>query len=131
MDLARTIAFLDEHARGHSLGRCAEFVRKAVEAGGVHLVHHTSAKDYGTSLERVGFVALPGQPTVGFRAGDVAVIQPIPHLPHGHMAMFDGHIWVSDFRQMHGLYPGPSYRIHQPAYTVYRFRGGHVAEDVR
>lgn len=110
---------LNTQVADHSLGRCAEYVRKAVEAGGVKLTRHTSAKDYGASLLAVGFVALPA--AEGFYAGaDVAVIQPISGHPHGHMAMFNGTFWLSDFKQMHGLYPGPGYRSQKPPFTVYR-----------
>ena len=71
------------------------------------------------SLLAVGFVALPA--AEGFYAGaDVAVIQPITGHPHGHMAMFNGTFWLSDFKQLHGLYPGPGYRCQKPPFTVYR-----------
>ena len=118
MDVDKSVAYLNAHAQGHSLGRCAEFVRKAVEAGGVHLARHTSAKDYGSSLEAVGFKEVQG---TGYQAGDVAIIQPIPGHPHGHMTMFNGTIWISDFKQLHGLYPGASYRTIKPPFKVYRF----------
>ena len=125
-DSDEAVAYLNEHAKDHSLGRCAEFVRKAVEAGGTRLIHHVSAKDYGSSLEKIMFRALPGIPTA-FRSGDVAVIQPIPGHPHGHMTMFNGKIWISDFKQMHGLYPGQSYRQLKPPFKVYRY---HVFVDM-
>jgi hypothetical protein len=118
MDIAKSVAYLDAHAQKHSLGRCAEFVRKAVEAGGVHLRRHTSAKDYGSSLEAVGFEAIDG---TSYLAGDVAIIQPIPGHPHGHMTMYDGKSWISDFKQLHGLYPGASYRTIKPPFKVYRY----------
>lgn len=118
MDVAKSVAYLDAHAQKNSLGRCAEYVRKAVEAGGVHLVRHTSAKDYGSSLEAVGFEAVDG---TSYQAGDVAIIQPIPGHPHGHMTMYDGKLWISDFKQLHGLYPGASYRTQKPAFKVYRY----------
>jgi hypothetical protein len=51
-DVIRAAAYLNEHANEHSLGRCAEYVRKAIEVGGLHLIHHCSAKEYGNSLER-------------------------------------------------------------------------------
>lgn len=117
MDIAKSVAYLDAHAQKNSLGRCAEFVRKAVEAGGVHLRRHTSAKDYGSSLEAVGFETVDG---TSYLAGDVAIIQPIPGHPHGHMTMFDGKSWISDFKQLHGLYPGASYRTIKPPFKVYR-----------
>ena len=125
-DVKKAVAHLNSHAENHSLGKCARYVREAVEAGGVTLIHHISAKDYGrggrkdiSSLERVMFKAQATEPAV-FMAGDVAVIQPIPGHPHGHMTMFNGKIWVSDFRQYHGLYPGKSYRDLKPAFTIYR-----------
>jgi hypothetical protein len=118
-DVQKAVAYLNEHARDHSLGRCAEFVRKAVEAGGAHLTRHASAKDYGSSLERAGLHAMSGLPTM-FQAGDVAVIQPIPGHPHGHMTMYNGKIWVSDFKQLHGFYPGATYRKLKPPVKFYR-----------
>lgn len=121
-DAQKAVKHLDTHARAASHGQCARYVRGAVEAGGVTLARHTSAKDYGSSLTKVGFVS-QGALATGFRAGDVAIIQPIKGHPHGHMCMYDGRHWVSDFKQMHGLYPGASYRKHKPAYAVYRYPG--------
>ncbi len=112
------VLYLDTHAAGHSLGRCAEYTRNAVEHGGVILERHHSAKDYGRSLERDGFVEYTGH---DYKRGDVVVIQPIPGHPHGHMAMYDGEHWVSDFKQR-TLYPGESYRAYKPSYAVYRYR---------
>jgi hypothetical protein len=110
------VQYLDTHASGHSRGRCAEYTRNAIEHGGLVLERHQSAKDYGLSLEHDGFVEMMGD---DYRRGDVVVIQPIPGHPHGHMAMFDGEHWVSDFKQR-TLYPGESYRAHKPRYVVYR-----------
>ena len=112
------IAHLNARANTHSLGRCAEYVRKAVEAGGLVLSRRASAKDYGESLRQVGFLVANNTP---IRAGDIAVIQPINGHPHGHIAMYNGSKWVSDFRQNHGHYPGPSYRKFQLSFTVYRY----------
>lgn len=76
------------------------------------------AKDYGISLERAGFSEVLQGSTI--QAGDVAVIQPYPGgNPSGHMAMYDGIIWISDFRQR-SMYPGPGYRRTQPSFKIYR-----------
>lgn len=119
-DLQKAIEHLKANGGDQSQGRCAEFVRKAVEAGGVQLARHVSAKDYGSSLLRVGFVDM-GQALYGVKAGDVGIVQPIPGHPHGHMAMFGGSIWISDFKQWRGLYPGKAYRAEKPAFTIYRY----------
>jgi hypothetical protein len=121
-DKATAVASLDANAQPESLGRCAEFTRKAIEAGGLTLVRCTSAKDYGASLLAVGFVALTPLPDV-YLAGDVGIVQPIPTHPFGHMAMYDGTKWVSDFPQLHGLYPGAAYRAADPPFTIYRYPG--------
>ena len=117
-DKHAAIKHLDAQACARSLGRCAEFVRKSVEAGGVRLQRCASAKDYDASLRAAGFVAVQ---TDAFAAGDIVVIGAIPGHPHGHMAMFDGTQWISDFRQLHGHYPGPGYRRLRPAFVVYRY----------
>lgn len=101
-----------------SLGRCAEYVRKAIEWGGISLQRTSSAKDYGPHLEAAGFHEAFGSA----RKGDVIVIQPAPGHPHGHMAIYDGSHWISDFKQLHGFYPGPAYRNARPAYKIYRYQ---------
>src|SRR5271156_1771011 len=41
------------------IGKCAEYVRKALEAGGLNTVGHPSpAKDWGPTLIRIGFQAI-------------------------------------------------------------------------
>ena len=64
------------------------------------------AKNYGSSLTIAGFREIN---TNNFQAGDVAVIQSIPGHPAGHMVMYNGKKWVSDFVQLHGYYPGAQY----------------------
>lgn len=116
-DVIAAIDHLRKNAQDHSIGRCAQYTREAIEAGGLTLVRKASAKDYGDSLRAVGFFPIGME---FYLPGDVGIVQPIPNHPHGHMAMFDGNIWISDFRQWRGLYPGPSYREAKPAFTVYR-----------
>jgi len=123
-DEAKAVSYLVGHAQPNSLGRCAEYVRKAVEAGGVTLIRHASAKDYGQSLLVVGFqkiVSTHADANYHHLAGDVAIIQPIAGHPNGHMTMFSGQYWISDFVQYHGVYPGQSYRTAMPPYAIYRY----------
>ncbi|MBB1201569.1 hypothetical protein EGM70_14870 [Enterobacteriaceae bacterium 89] len=110
------------HARRHagttSHRRCAEFVRRAILAGGVDIQNTPDAKNYGSALEAKGFRPLgSGQQAI---EGDVVVIQPYPGgNSSGHMAIFDGSGWYSDFRQR-DMWGGPGYRAQQPAYVIYR-----------
>ena len=132
-----SVSYINSHVEPKSLGKCAAYVRRAVEAGGVKIKippsrigNSASACDYGPSFEAVGFkpvysytgsgptdtAIIPGQ-----KAGDVVVIQPIDGHPHGHIAFFNGTNWVSDFIQLRGFYPGQQYRNIKPAYILYRY----------
>lgn len=132
-----SVSYINSHVEPRSLGKCAAYVRRAVEAGGVKIKippprigNSASACDYGPSFEAVGFkpvysytgsgttdtAIIPGQ-----KAGDVVVIQPIDGHPHGHIALFNGTNWVSDFIQLRGFYPGQQYRNIKPAYILYRY----------
>jgi CHAP domain. len=115
-DKVGAVRYLQSHAQPASIGRCAEYTRRAIEWGGLQLVRTGSARNYSSSLICVGFYEVHGNP----QRGDVIVIQSISGHPDGHMAMFDGQIWISDFKQMHGFYPGPAYRTSQPTYKMYR-----------
>ena len=122
-DKDKAVRYLDEHALPQSAGHCAQYVRQAIEAGGMVLTRHLHAKDYGSSLTAVGFIEVPATAALAPLVGDVGIVQPIVGHPDGHMAMFDGTLWVSDFKQMHGLYPGPKYRELKPPVAIYRYHG--------
>lgn len=120
-DLDKAVKHLSQHAKPNSTGHCAQYVREAIEAGGIKLLRQGSAKDYGPSLSAVGFILISTGPSYVHSIGDVGIVQPIAGHPHGHMAMFDGKHWISDFVQYHGIYPGVSYRTAKPAYAIYRY----------
>lgn len=102
-------------------GKCARYVRVALaDAGLVPASHPVSAKDWGPTLESLGFIATDSDGSDA-RPGDVVVIQPPRGERHGHIAGFDGTNWISDFVQMRGLYPGPAYRAEEPDFTIYRW----------
>ncbi|MCY2968357.1 MAG: CHAP domain-containing protein [Planctomycetota bacterium] len=132
-DVDAAVRRLIAHAQPKSTGRCAEFVRRAIEAGGIILHRTGSAKDYGPSLRAAGFepVASYGP----FLKGDVVIIdgffrqstahgQVLHDHKHGHMAMYDGWRWISDFAQRNHTapgYPGNEYDLARPHFTVYRY----------
>jgi len=173
MDIEKAVKHLNEHAENEPTGKCARYVRLALQAGGLDLKHHPmSAKDYGPTLLSAGFTkfyefkemasgqsaqsaagaAVPSleweftTPLLHWSAlfeqfrgvtkvsqtrsssnqdyvpkkGDVAVIQPYKGGdPHGHIAMYNGTKWVSDFKQR-DMWGGPGYRKHKPTCVVYR-----------
>jgi len=76
---------------------------KNTNSGGIH------AKDYVDFLPQKGFVEIPKANYVQ-RKGDIAVFQNYPGgSQSGHIQMFNGSIWESDFKQ-NNFWPGPGYR---------------------
>jgi len=111
---------LSENAESKSKGRCAAYVRRALEAGGLDSTGHPSvAKDWGNTLEKNGFKSL-SQKNYTAQKGDVVVIQSYKGgNPAGHMAAHDGNQWISDFKQR-DMWAGPGYRKNKPPYLIYR-----------
>lgn len=122
MDVEKTVDFLKASAEPAPTHRCAKYVRRAIEAGGVPLDPATrplSAKNYGPYLKAHGFAEVPPSDHKP-QPGDVAVIQPYPGgSTHGHIAMYDGEHWVSDFKQK-DMWGGPGYRTHKPPVKIFR-----------
>ena len=145
-NLKRSISHLNESAKlAYSPpGECAAYVRAALVAGGIDLkvppkryedASGASACDYGASLEKIGFAVIFDNADqlmcqkIDFKpiAGDVSIFQRFPGHRHGHIQMFNGVRWVSDFLQKQiypdqaqGLYPGLSYRALEIPFAVYR-----------
>jgi len=112
---------LNRSAGPRSKGQCATFVREAFEAAkGDSTGHPKSAKDWGPTLEKNGFVAVDNDKYVP-QKGDIAVIQPYNGAvrPDGHIAGYDGSQWVSDFKQP-SLWPSHNYENANPSYKIYR-----------
>jgi hypothetical protein len=129
-DLLASVTYAEENALGQSIGRCARYVKKALAAGGIELqcVH---AQNCSAGLEAQGFDAVMNQntDTGTYEKGDVVVIEgwadpdgdgPKKGNPSGHMAIWNGEIWLSDFKQSKAVYPGPGYRANKPPYKIYR-----------
>lgn len=123
-DINKAVNHLINHANPSPGGMCGKYVRQAIEAGGsFQLIRQNLSKDYGYSLKRAGFTEYSSTPPGGYIAGDVVVIQP-PNAGsrEGHMQMYTGNKWISDFVQI-GFWPGASYRASTPSFKIYRMNG--------
>lgn len=130
MNIDAAVSYLAAHYSGNtSSGRCAMAIREALQAAGLALADHpANAKDYGPCLLHAGFTAVcssedgDGDAVTGFavRKGDIAVIQPYAGgNPAGHITMYSGTRWRSDFVQ-NDMWSGPGYRDNEPPVTLYR-----------
>ncbi len=109
---------------GH--GKCGEYVRKALQAGGADFggSYPAKAKSYGPTLEMLGFheITVDNPDHFGFIKGDVMVMEPYKGSKNnaGHVAGYDGKRWISDFIQR-DFWAGHDYRMQRPSYAVYRY----------
>jgi hypothetical protein len=122
-DKQRFVSFLRETVSPVQFGqgKCSHHVRSALAAAGlVPATHPSSAKDWGPTLETLGFTPFRGDNADAIR-GDIAVLQPTSDAKHGYIQVYDGTEWISDFVQKRGFWPGPSFRAEQPAFVLYRW----------
>jgi hypothetical protein len=108
-NITNAINHLTSNAQASSIGRCAQYVRMALEAGGLSTDGRpVSAYGYADWLQTVGFSVV--HITDNFQPGDIIVHAAIGTThPHGHIAMFNGEQWISDFVQ-NDKYGGSAYR---------------------
>ncbi|WP_200874179.1 N-acetylglucosaminidase [Serratia sp. DD3] len=130
-----------EHIQlNYGMAKCARYVKRALISGGLSPNGSSieSAKDYGTWLVENNFNPVDNATTVqvgnvysisGQQAGDVVVIQAVTGHRHGHIAMFDGTKWVSDYVQDNGFYPAQAYRTNNTAYVLYRHSDAQPTES--
>jgi len=113
--------WMDAHALTHSSHRCAMYCRMGMEAAGLNTADRPlsgDAGDYGPFLMRHGAQAV-SQDSYVPQVGDVVVFDKTSQHPFGHIQMYDGHHWVSDFVQ-HGISPYND-ADSAPPFTIYRF----------
>jgi hypothetical protein len=130
-DVEKAVKFLQDHAQSLQdyiatpKHRCAAAVADAIAAGGIAIVRTTHAKNFGPRLVEAGFAELEADWIMdvgGVMQGDIAVIQPYNGGTSGHMQMYGGTQWISDFKQNSSeFYPGYEYRTDKPPYKFYRY----------
>lgn len=115
---------LDNNAGSSSTDKCAYYVRLALAAEGFtdfNTNHPGAAYQYDSYLTKDGFTAVAQSTQDGYaaQAGDVVVFQPVSGHSSGHIAMYDGSQWVSDFKQ-NNFYASNDYKTQNGSYTIYR-----------
>lgn len=105
-DVNSAISVANQIRTTRSSGKCAKFVRTFIEAGGISTVGRPiAAKDYVHFLPSIGFRYITSLQdrqsqtnwtSTQARPGDVAVMD---HGKYGHICMYTGRNWVSDFVQ--------------------------------
>ncbi|SFL63001.1 hypothetical protein [Proteiniphilum acetatigenes] len=118
-NINNAVNYLTNNAQESSSGYCARYVREAIEAGGLSTDGRPgSACDYDTYLSTIGFSMVDSSGYIP-QVGDIIVHEATSGHEHGHIAMYNGEQWVSDFFQ-NDMYGGSAYR-NNPNYTILRW----------
>ena len=112
------VEHLRNSANASPQGQCARAVREALEAGGLSTDGRPgSAKDYDSFLPTIGFYEVDKNNYTP-QVGDIVVHEAKEGHEHGHIAMYDGSNWISDFIQR-DMFGGSAYR-NDPDYSIWR-----------
>jgi hypothetical protein len=110
LDVAAALRHLISHAHSSSISKCATYVKNALQAGGIKYVscdasdckgqpfiasycqklYDSKPGDYGTRGNK-----LNGR----WEKGDIVIIDSFNKHKYGHIAMWTGTQWISDFKQ--------------------------------
>jgi len=112
--------WMDAHALSRSSHHCAMYCRLGMEAAGLDTSDRPQsgdAGDYGPFLMRHGAQTVPPDSYVP-QVGDVVVFNKTDQHPNGHIEMYDGQHWVSDFMQ--NKFSPYRDEMSTPPFTIYR-----------
>ena len=109
--------YATERAERRSVGMCALYVRKAIIAGGIPLYAGGDAWSYKYMLPALNFHQVSKESER--EVGDIVVFQPIGGRKFGHIAIWNGKQWVSDFKQRN-LIVHSDYLKEGAEYAIYR-----------
>jgi len=117
VDINKAVDHLVSHARSKSVGLCAKYVADALEAGGFKFTRQPSAYLYRTKgiLTGMGYREIGKQSS--YAKGDITVTDKNGAHEDGHIAMWSGHNWISDFVQKSEFV----YSNNQPPVYYYRY----------
>lgn len=103
----KTADYATTHAAPHSRVMCAGYVIRAMWSGGCP-IGLVPAYAYNKVLPQMGFEEIPMDEYKPLK-GDICVLPKNKKHPFGHIAIYNGSQWVSDFKQK-TLCPSKAYR---------------------
>ena len=126
-DIDKAVLYLNKNAEPTPIKKCAKYVRLAMEAGGMDtLGRPNSACNYDKFLPKKGFTEVEITSLEDYmpQKGDIAVFEAFMgksrYHKHGHIQMYNGKQWVSDFKQR-DFWAGSDYRIYKPKFKIFRW----------
>ena len=120
-DIEKAVEHLNKQAKNKSESNCALFVRQAINAGGIFGLNGHAMTYYNEKkLEIAGFTKIGDDiNSIELKKGDIVAFAAVKGHKHGHIAMWNGKQWVSDFKQK-SFWVAPQYEK-EKKYVLYRW----------
>jgi hypothetical protein len=120
-DIEKAVEHLNKKAKSKSIERCALYVRQAINAGGIFGLNGHAMTYYNEKkLEIAGFTKIGDDiNSIGLKKGDIVAFAAVKGHSYGHIAMWNGEQWVSDFKQK-SFWVAPQYEK-EKKYVLYRW----------
>ena len=120
-DIEKAVEHLNKKAKSKSIERCALYVRQAINAGGIFGLNGHAMTYYNEKkLEIAGFTKIGDDiNSIELKKGDIVAFAAVKGHSYGHIAMWNGEQWVSDFKQK-SFWVAPQYEK-EKKYVLYRW----------
>ena len=119
INIENTVEYLINHANTQSTGNSAKYIADALLVGGFLFTRQKSAYMYHSNgiLNTIGFYEI--EKPSSYQKGDITVTENNEEHEDGHIAMWSGTNWISDYVQNSEFV----YNSNQPKVHYYRFTG--------
>ncbi|GIZ15879.1 hypothetical protein RCZ15_11220 [Capnocytophaga catalasegens] len=120
-DIEKAVEHLNKKAKSKSIKKCALYVRQAINAGGIFGLNGDARSYYeDDKLERAGFTKIGNDiNSIELKKGDIVAFAAVKGHIYGHIAMWNGEQWVSDFKQ-NSFWVANQYSV-EKKYVLYRW----------
>ena len=111
--------YISKYSNSKSRCMCAWYVMRAIHKGGCYPCGIYPAYAYKRILPKLGYTKI--SPNY-LQAGDICVLSTNSRSNFGHIAIYNGQMWISDYKQK-SLYPNSAYR-NESECSYYRLSDG-------
>jgi predicted chitinase len=120
-DIEKAVDHVNNNAHSKSKGKCALYIRQAINAGGITGIYGHAREYYDTDkLINKGFTKIGTDiNSINLQKGDIVAFGAVKGHPYGHIAMWNGTQWISDFKQK-SFWVANQYSI-EKKYAIYRW----------
>jgi len=119
VNIDAAVRHLIKNSHAKTTGWCARYVANALEKGEFKFTRQERAYMYHSNRILIGMGYNEISKPISFEKGDITVTEANEQHEHGHIAMYTGTQWISDFRQKSEFI----YSSNQPPIHYYRYGG--------